>query len=142
MHEQLHVPRDIERNGSPRETYGGPLEHNYLELKKHSKRTQRNCKTYDKQISQHVAKSYIINYCFDRMQRIQNNQDYIKTKLQTLILQQSSKGILILSKGQNGKIDHSFEWTTKTLVGRENTIKFNKLALECLAYQFKDKITS
>ena len=30
VHEQLHVPRDIERNGSPRESYSGPLEHNHI----------------------------------------------------------------------------------------------------------------
>ena len=48
VHEQLHVPRDIDRNGSPRESYSGPLEHNHLELKNHSKCTQRSRKNYDK----------------------------------------------------------------------------------------------
>ena len=40
IHEQLHVPRDIERNGSLRQSYGGPLEHSHVDLKKLSTRTQ------------------------------------------------------------------------------------------------------
>ena len=40
VHEQLHVPRDISRNGTPRESYGGPLEHNHLPMKALSKCTQ------------------------------------------------------------------------------------------------------
>ena len=40
VHEQLHVPRDITRNGTPRESFGGPLEHNHIPLKEKAKRTQ------------------------------------------------------------------------------------------------------
>jgi hypothetical protein len=33
VHEQLHVPGDISRNGSPRNTYTGPVENNHLDVK-------------------------------------------------------------------------------------------------------------
>ena len=140
VHEQLHVPRDIERNGSPRESYSGPLEHNHLELKNHSRKTQRNWRTHDKQVGQRVAESYIINYCFDRMQHKQS--DLPIQKLQLTIPQQSSKGLLTLSRGSKGKICYSFIWTTKTLAGKEDTINFQIMAFECLSHQFKNKITS
>ena len=34
MHEQLHVPDDIERNGAPQGSHTGPTEHNHIRLVK------------------------------------------------------------------------------------------------------------
>ena len=47
VHEQLHVPRDITRNGTPRESFGGPLEHNHIPIKALAQRTQCRRETYD-----------------------------------------------------------------------------------------------
>jgi hypothetical protein len=43
IHEQLHVPGDIARNGSPCNTYTGPVENNHLDVKAQATRTQMNC---------------------------------------------------------------------------------------------------
>jgi hypothetical protein len=33
IHEQLHVPGNISRNGFPHNTYNGPVENNHLDVK-------------------------------------------------------------------------------------------------------------
>ena len=47
FHEQLHVPWDIERNGTPRGSYTGPTERLHKEIKMHSLRTQRRREVHD-----------------------------------------------------------------------------------------------
>ena len=77
------------------------------------------------------------------MQRNQETtEQQITNSSKTLIPQQASKGLLTLSKGQKGKICHTFQWTTTTLLGKENTIKFHDMAIECLSHQFRDRITA
>jgi hypothetical protein len=46
----LHVPGDIARNGSPRNTYTGPVENNHLDVKAQATRTQMNRTLLDAQI--------------------------------------------------------------------------------------------
>ena len=141
LHEQLHVPRDIERNGSPNQSYSGPLEHSHLELKDHAKRTQRNRKVLDKQIGDRLTESFVINYCFDRMQHKQMDLNPINTSNTSFIPHTASKGLVTLKRNQSGKIVWSFKWKTKSLLQKENAISYNQMALTCLIDQFGSKIS-
>jgi hypothetical protein len=67
IHEQLHVPGDIARNGSPQNTYTGPVENNHLDVKARATRTQMNRTLLDAQISSRSAEAYIVNYAHDRI---------------------------------------------------------------------------
>jgi hypothetical protein len=67
VHEQLHVPGDISRNGSPRNTYTGPVENNHLDVKEQAMRTQMNRSLLDEQIGNRSAEAYIINYAYERI---------------------------------------------------------------------------
>ena len=68
VHEQLHVPDDIERNGPPKGTHSGPTEHNHIcHIKRQAKRTQKRRMVLDQQIGTRVAEQHIINTSFDRM---------------------------------------------------------------------------
>jgi hypothetical protein len=61
VHEQLHVPGDISRNGSPRNTYTGPVENNHLDVKEQAMRSQMNRSLLDEQIGNRSAEAYIMN---------------------------------------------------------------------------------
>jgi hypothetical protein len=67
VHEQLHVPGDISRNRSPRNTYTGPVENNHLDVKEQLMRTQMNRELLDEQIGNRSAEAYIINYAYERI---------------------------------------------------------------------------
>jgi hypothetical protein len=61
IHEQTHLHGDIGRNGSPRNSYSGPLEHAHLTFKEHARRTQMNRGVLDAQLGNRSAEAYIIN---------------------------------------------------------------------------------
>jgi hypothetical protein len=65
IHEQLHVPGDVSRNWSPRNTYTGPGEDNHLDVQEQAKRTQMNRKLLDEQIGNRSAEAYIIDYVYE-----------------------------------------------------------------------------
>ena len=67
VHEQLHIPGDIARNGSPRNSYSGTVEHNHVIFKNASKRMQCKRIELDKQISEQTSESFIIDYCYNKM---------------------------------------------------------------------------
>ena len=67
IHEQMHVASDIARNGSPRNTYSGPLEHTHLNVKEDARRTQMNRSVLDAQLGNRSAESHIIKYAYDRI---------------------------------------------------------------------------
>jgi hypothetical protein len=82
VHEQLQVPGDISRNGSPRNTYTGPVENNHLDVKEQSIKTQMNRELLDEQIGNRSAEAYIINYAYERIcnhnepPRVSNTDEY------------------------------------------------------------------
>ena len=78
FHEQLHIPRDIERNGNPHNSYAGPLEHNHLDTKGASERTQKRRVKLDEQTGERVTESHIINRCYDI---IYNEDEEIKNPI-------------------------------------------------------------
>ena len=68
IHEQLHVPDDIERNGAPQGSHTGPTEHNHIRLvKRPAKGTQQRAEVFDRQLGQRVSDSYIIDMAYQRM---------------------------------------------------------------------------
>jgi hypothetical protein len=72
IHEQLHVPDDIERQGSPLTTHTGPTEHNHIQgFKKKAINTQKRRATMDWQVGNRVAESYIIDTALAKMQTAQ-----------------------------------------------------------------------
>jgi hypothetical protein len=67
IHEQTLLPPDICRNGSPRNSYSGSVEHAHLMVKENVRRTQMNRGVLDAQLGKGSAESYIINYAYDRV---------------------------------------------------------------------------
>jgi hypothetical protein len=68
IHEQLHVPDDIERNGAPQGSHTGPTEHNHIRLvKRPAKGTQQRAEVLDKQLGQRVSDAYIVDMAYQRM---------------------------------------------------------------------------
>ena len=68
MHEQIHVPDDIERNGCPAGYHTGPTEHNHIHIvKRPSRTTQRRRETLDEQIGARYADTYIIDTAYHHM---------------------------------------------------------------------------
>jgi len=70
FHEQLHVPDDIERNGSPSNTHSGPTEHNHIEfIKNPARRTQKRQDKLDQQIAQRCTESLVITTANDAIKK-------------------------------------------------------------------------
>ena len=68
IHEQLHVPDDIRRNGPPHSTHTGPTEnHHIVNVKQFAAATQRCRETFDWKLGQCFAESFIINAAMKRM---------------------------------------------------------------------------
>ena len=68
IHEQLHVPDDIHRNGAPQGSHTGPTEHNHIRLvKRPAKGTQQRAEVFDRQLGQRVSDSYIVDMAYQRM---------------------------------------------------------------------------
>ena len=79
IHEQLHVPDDIERNGAPQGSHTGPTEHNHIRLVKHpTKGTQQRAEVFDRQLGQRVSDAYIVDMAYQRM-----TTDYAKSSLES-----------------------------------------------------------
>jgi hypothetical protein len=68
IHEQLHVPDDIERNGAPQGSHTGPNKHNHIQLVKRPARgTQQQAEVLDQQLGQQVSDTYIVDMAYQRM---------------------------------------------------------------------------
>ena len=133
VHEQLHVPRDIERNGSPRESYGGPLEHNHLTVKDLSKRTQRNRETLDKQVAHRAHENFIIDYAYARMKNPPSTTNpNTQMNLDDIHKIQGSHGILTLKRGKRKNFTTQFSWISKGMQEKSTTHPFSTLAINCL----------
>jgi len=137
FHEHLHIPWDIERNGTPRGSYTGPTERLHKEIKMHSLRTQRRRDVHDKQLGDRVHETFVIDYCSDRM-----NADY-----STLFGQNpaedaeqpwchsnsATRGVLELMYDDDNP-DHpksEFRWLTPSAVAKK-TIPFDECVFQCI----------
>jgi hypothetical protein len=68
LHEQLHVPDDIERNGAPISWHSGCTENNHIQsVKNYASQTNRHRKTLDAQIGARNGELFIINAALQKM---------------------------------------------------------------------------
>jgi hypothetical protein len=68
LHEQLHVPDDIERNGAPIAWHSGCTENNHIQsVKNYARQTNRRRETLDAQIGARNGESFIINAALQKM---------------------------------------------------------------------------
>ena len=82
FHEQIHVPDDIERHGSPKGTHSGPTEQNHIShVKKPASNTQGRRDVINKQIADRVSESYIISMSMEKMEstRLLPKDDHCET---------------------------------------------------------------
>ena len=68
LHEQLHVPDDIERNGPPSVTFSGVVERQHVTTKQHCGRTRKNRATLDKETGERLFETVIINETYAMME--------------------------------------------------------------------------
>lgn len=112
IHEQGHVAGDIARNGSPRNTYSGPLEHTHLNVKEDARRTQMNRSVLDAQLANRSAESHIIKYAYDRIcvahERVVDPGPPDAPRVG------GSRGVVVFKRGTGRDITTSFCWKLGT----------------------------
>jgi hypothetical protein len=99
IHEQLHVPDDIERNGAPQGSHTGPTEHNHIRLvKRPAKGMQQRAVVFDRQLGQRVSDGYIIDMAYQRMATPYDQPSLASSSLvqTTGLSPQASKGWLFI----------------------------------------------
>jgi hypothetical protein len=110
IHEQRHVPDDIERNGAPQGSHMGRTEHNHIRLfKQPAKGTPQRADVFDRQLGQQVSDSYIVDMAYQRM-----SSKYGKTLQETLsslgqstgLSSQGAKGWLFVNTHDDQISDH------------------------------------
>jgi hypothetical protein len=137
FHEQLHVPDDICRNGTPRGSYTGPTERLHKELKNHSLRTQRRRDVHDKQLGDRVHETFVIDYCSDRMTADYSTmfgQNPVEDVNEEWGMSQSAtRGVLELQRDEDNPDDpiSSFRWLTPSAV-RNNVKPFDEEVFQCI----------
>ena len=148
VHEQLHVPRDIEWNGSPRQSYSGPLEHNHIFLKDLSERTQRVRETLDMQLATRAHESFVIDYCYNKMQfqkgiREKKKNNNCGDDKDEAISYNSSKCTVRMIKKPKGQVDLHYTWTTNCGKRKKNRtiedLKFDGMVDRYLKNYFREK---
>src|SRR6056300_790498 len=103
MHEQKHVPDDIERHGPPMSSFSGPTEHQHIAIKRDAERTSKNRSKLDKQLGDRLHETYVINTAFDNLQSQKDNagqvaevvikpQNYIPSNCATALLRLTQEG--------------------------------------------------
>ena len=111
FHEQLHVPDDIARNGSPQGTNSGPTEHNHIEFVKNpSQQTQKIRAKLDEQLGRRIAETMIIDHSFRSMDFTPKTDELAIPDRQipginSSIGIQSLKGRVIIYEGKDGELD-------------------------------------
>jgi len=143
IHEQLHIPRDIVRNGSPRNTYSGPLEQGHIALKDHSKQTQRNRELLDEQLSNCITETQIIETTYKRMMGPLSGITHAVEAEKTYfvgISKTSSKAILKLSRGTNGASGHEMKWVSESMKRHYLDVELFSLALECIKSTYQREV--
>jgi hypothetical protein len=67
VHEQLHIPDDIERSGPPSVSFSGVVERQHVTAKQHCGRTRKNRETLDKETGERMFETVIINETYEMM---------------------------------------------------------------------------
>ena len=114
LHEQIHVARDIQRNGSPRNSYSGFTESHHVEVKHLANRTQKIRLKQDKQLGDRVAESHIINLSHARMtSHIQNKQ-----KIANDVTLKGNKFTFVLTQDRSDHSIHCTKWINSEFKSR------------------------
>jgi hypothetical protein len=128
IHEQLHVPGDITRNGSPRNTYTEPVENNHLDVKAQAIRTQMYRELLDSQIGTRSAEAYIVNNGHDRVCNKDQPPLAPETSQSCRRGTQSSAGTLTITRPRGTRLVSDFVWTS----AKAGCPPFSRMAIECL----------
>jgi hypothetical protein len=112
IHKQTHMPPDICRTGSPRNSYSGSVEHAHLTTKENARRTQMNRGVLNAQLGNHSAESYIINYAYDRACVAHAPVRDLLVPAASLL--GGSKGTVTFARVPNRRIITSFQWQAAT----------------------------
>ena len=107
IHEQLHVPDDIERNGAPQGWHSGPTENNHISsFKNYASQTNRRRENLDAQIGARNAESFMINTAFQKMTAAYSVKDDNTTEsadnVYTGIAKTASKALIFIYKERRG----------------------------------------
>jgi hypothetical protein len=98
IHEQLHIPDDIERNGAPQGSHTGPTEHNHIRLDKQpAKGTQQCAEVFDRQLGQCVSDAYIVDMAYARMSSKYGNTSH-------KMLSSLGQSTVLSSQGAKGRL--------------------------------------
>ena len=108
VHEATHVPPDVGRNGSPRNSYSGGLEHTHLTAKEDAQRTQMNRGVLDAQLGERTAETYMINYAHDRV--CVANDPIVNTAPPPAFKLGGSKGIATFARVPGRGLVSTFCW--------------------------------
>jgi hypothetical protein len=133
IHEQLHVPGDIARNGSPWYTYTGPVENNHLDVKAQASRTQMNRTLLDAQFGSRSVEAYIVNYAHDPICSQDNASSPTNTDGYGGRGPQASAGNLVLTCDTGNRIASEFASTS----ARAGCPPFPEAVATCLENAFR-----
>jgi Plavaka transposase len=97
IHEQFHVPVDIERNGSHKNVHTAPQEHNHVPIKRAAQKTQKNKKTLDYQTGERLMERLVIQRAYDFVTANDSQQKPCKTSSKSPLIN-ASKGYYALSQ--------------------------------------------
>ena len=118
IHEQLHVPDDIHRNGSPHTTHTGPTENHHIQhVKRYRRQTNRRRDTFDWQVGNRFAETFLIDTAMHRMTfdyegKIQSDKG-LSTETN---YGWTGRGVLVVSVRRRHDIGYDFEWENKSHV--------------------------
>ena len=144
FHEQLHVPDDIARNGSPQGTNSGPTEHNHIEFVKNpSQQTQKIRAKLDEQLAHRIAETMIIDHSFCSMDFTSKTDELAIPNrhipgINSSIGIQSLKGRVIIYEGKDGELDQMI--IPKKPKDPKPDIDYMEEVVNKLLEQFKDSI--
>jgi hypothetical protein len=106
LHEQFHVPADIQRMGNHKNVHTGPQEHNHISIKKAARKTQLHKKKLDFQTGRRVMERLVIQRAYDFVKQAERIQR--KTPRVANALVNSSKAY--------------YHFTRNTLTGHDSVI--------------------
>ena len=141
VHEQLHIPRDIVRNGCPHNTYAGPIENHHIVTKLATRRTQKHREVLDKQTGDRIFEHYVINHVDQRLNHDQFQLHMLSTKKNTSEDHNASKATIKYKKLGYRKLHVSWQWTTKGML-HGNKVELSKELLDGIGRYVKNLLYS
>ena len=93
LHEQFHVPFDIQRHGNHYNVHSGPQEHNHTRIKAAAKKTQQRKHKIDLQTGERIVDRLILQRAFDRVRETVWNMD--QTALQGSLNDMETEGVVL-----------------------------------------------